>query len=67
MWKTSSINAIARLVNYDIFKLKLTDFIECKSIFKAVSLIPVKSILVIEDIDRFNISNKIFIVKKLSQ
>lgn len=62
--KTSSINAIARFIDYDIYKLKLNDFNDSKTLFKAVSLIPKRSILVIEDIDRFNISNKTYTVKK---
>lgn len=61
--KTSSINAIARTINYDIYKLKLSNFSENKKLFKAISLIPKKSVLVIEDIDRFSISNKVYKLK----
>lgn len=61
--KTSTINAIARYVNYDIYKLRMTDFRDSKSLFKAVTAIPTNNILVIEDIDRLNIGNKKYIVK----
>lgn len=61
--KTSSINAIARMIRYDIYKIKLNDFIDSKSLFKAVSIIPSRSILVIEDIDRFNISTRSYTLK----
>lgn len=61
--KTSSINAIARMVHYDIYKIKINEFTDSKGLFKAVSIIPARSILVIEDIDRFNVSNKSYVPK----
>lgn len=62
--KTSAINAIARYVDYDIYKLKISEFCDGKTLLKAVKSIPTRSILVIEDIDRFNIGNKKYTVKK---
>jgi hypothetical protein len=61
--KTSTINAIARLLDYDIYKLRLTEFTNNKQLFTAIRAIPQKSILVIEDIDRTNSVNKIYRLK----
>lgn len=65
--KTSCINAIARLINYDIYKIKLGNIQDSKTLFKAVSNIPSKSILVMEDIDRLNcVNNKYGLTSKIT-